>query len=261
MRDGHIHSPYCPHGSSDTFEDYIKKAIEVGLKEITFTEHMSLPKNFIDPSPNKDSGIEEENILRYFEDISKLKEKYKYKIKINVGIEVDYLEGYEKEIRDMLDKYGSYLDDSILSVHMIKIGEEFHLLDFSEKSFKEIIRLSGSLEAVYNKYYETVKMSIKSDLGKYKPKRIGHLNRVREFNQLFPYDYEGNKILYDIVKLIKEDGYELDYNVSGLRKVHCREAYVHGHLLDIVKEHDIPLVLGSDAHSAKDIGGNHFFYK
>ena len=27
MRDGHIHSPYCPHGSSDRFEQYIKKAI------------------------------------------------------------------------------------------------------------------------------------------------------------------------------------------------------------------------------------------
>lgn len=39
MKDGHIHSPYCPHGSKDALEDYVKRAIEIGLDEITFTEH------------------------------------------------------------------------------------------------------------------------------------------------------------------------------------------------------------------------------
>ncbi len=33
-------------------------------------------------------------------------------------------------------------------------------------------------------------MALKSDLGPYKPKRIGHLNLVRRFNKEFPYNYE-----------------------------------------------------------------------
>ena len=28
MKDGHIHTPYCPHGTNDTFDDYVKKSIE-----------------------------------------------------------------------------------------------------------------------------------------------------------------------------------------------------------------------------------------
>ena len=27
-KDGHIHTPFCPHGSTDSFEQYIEKAIE-----------------------------------------------------------------------------------------------------------------------------------------------------------------------------------------------------------------------------------------
>ena len=35
MKDGHIHTPYFPHGTNDTFDDYVKKSIEVGLDEIS----------------------------------------------------------------------------------------------------------------------------------------------------------------------------------------------------------------------------------
>ena len=35
----------------------------------------------------------------------------------------------------MLDKYGEYIDDSILSVHMIKINDEYHLIDYSPEKF------------------------------------------------------------------------------------------------------------------------------
>ena len=44
LKDGHIHSPYCPHGTKDSFEKYIEKALEEGLEEISFTEHLPLPK-------------------------------------------------------------------------------------------------------------------------------------------------------------------------------------------------------------------------
>lgn len=39
LKDGHIHTPYCPHGTDDSFEEYVQKAIQVGVDEISFTEH------------------------------------------------------------------------------------------------------------------------------------------------------------------------------------------------------------------------------
>lgn len=35
LKDGHIHTPYCPHGTDDSFEEYVQKAIQVGLDEIS----------------------------------------------------------------------------------------------------------------------------------------------------------------------------------------------------------------------------------
>ena len=99
-RDGHVHSHYCPHGSNDSFEMYLENAINKGIYEITFTEHMTMPEdiviegmesNFLDSvSPSI------ENMDKYINEVRYYKEKYKDKIKINVGLEVDYLEGYEE---------------------------------------------------------------------------------------------------------------------------------------------------------------------
>ena len=50
-----------------------------------------------------------------------------------------------------------------------------------------------------------------------------------------------------------EKGYELDYNVAGLFKEDCGETYISGYLAELVKKHNIKVVLGSDSHSAKYI--------
>ncbi len=73
-------------------------------------------------------------------------------------------------------------------------------------------------------------------MGEYKPKRIGHLNLVRKYNKKFPYDYSKNKKLEELVKLISEKEYELDYNVAGLFKEDCGEVYISGYLAKLVKE-------------------------
>lgn len=253
MKDGHIHSPYCPHGSKDALEDYVKRAIEIVLDEITFTEHLPLPENFKDPSPENDSAMSIDQLHKYMEEVRNLKYKYKDKIKINLGVEVDYLEGYEEETRKLLDKYGMYFDDSILSVHILNFNGEYYVIDYSKEEFENIYNLMGGVSDVYYKYYKTLKKAVRTDLGEYKPKRIGHLNLVRKFNRVFPYNYDNNIVLEELLMLIKEKGYELDYNVSGLLKEYCKEPYISGHLLELVKKYKIPVVFGSDAHSVKNM--------
>ena len=253
MKDGHIHSPYCPHGSKDALEDYVKRAIEIGLDEITFTEHLPLPENFKDPSPENDRAMSIDQLHKYMEEVRNLKYKYKDKIKINLGVEVDYLEGYEEETRKLLDKYGMYFDDSILSVHILNFNGEYYVIDYSKEEFENIYNLMGGVSDVYYKYYKTLKKAVRTDLGEYKPKRIGHLNLVRKFNRVFPYNYDNNIVLEELLMLIKEKGYELDYNVSGLLKEYCKEPYISGHLLELVKKYKIPVVFGSDAHSVENM--------
>ena len=120
MKDGHVHSHYCLHGTDDNFQMYIDKAIKSGLDEISFTEHFPLPKGFEDPTPKKDSSMDINSLERYIQELKIIKTFYAGVIKINIGVEVDYIEGFEDEIKEFLDEYGKDFEDSILSVHMVK---------------------------------------------------------------------------------------------------------------------------------------------
>ena len=117
-----------------------------------------------------------------------------------------------------------------------------------------MVDLLGGIENVYSKYYDTVKMAINSDLGSYKPRRIGHLNLIRKYNKIYPYDYSGNKKLEEIVRIVKSKDYELDFNVSGYRKPYCDEAYIDGYLLKLVRDYSVKTIFGSDSHTHDTVG-------
>lgn len=252
--DRHVHTSFCPHGSSDTFNDYITRGIELGLKEITFTEHAPLPPNFQDPTPEKDSGMDATLLLDYFQELHVLKEHYKGKILIKRGLEVDFIEGYEKETTEFLNEVGEFLDDSILSVHFIKQEHNWHCIDFSDDTFNDIATELGSIDAVYSKYYDTLEKSIHANLGLYKPKRIGHITLVHKFQHRFPPANNFDDHVYRVLDLIKEQGYSLDYNGAGFVKPLCREPYPPERFAKRAMDLGIPLVYGSDAHQAKDLG-------
>ena len=55
------------------------------------------------------------------------------------------------------------------------------------------------------------------------------------------------------MKALKENGFELDLNVSGIRKPYCGEVYVSGYLKELADKYDIKTVLGSDSHTAETI--------
>ncbi|MBM7572268.1 histidinol-phosphatase HisJ [Aquibacillus albus] len=252
--DFHIHSPYCPHGSNDLMESYVLEAIEKGLQYITFTEHAPLPKNFNDPTPDQDSAMKWEDIEDYFNEANRLKNQYKEKITIYIGLEVDYIEGYEEEITSFLDQYGKFMDDSILSVHMLKAPNgEYVCLDFSETEFERIIQLFGSVDKVYAWYYRTIKKSIHAQLGSFKPIRVGHITLVEKFSKLFPASTNFKGDIEDILQLMKQNNLELDVNTSGYFKAYNGKIYPDPEIIKLASDLNIPLITGSDSHASNDI--------
>lgn len=254
IRDGHIHSHYCPHGTNDAFELYVEKALSIELEEISFTEHMPLSGDFMDPEFLKSCSPTIDKIEEYIKELDYIKLKYKNKIKINTGFEVDYVEGFEGKTKELLDKYGEKLEDGLLSVHFVKFENLYYCVDASLKEFGKLVEVLGSVEKVYDSYYETLLKAIKADLGSYKPKRIGHPTLVRIFNKEYPLEYTNTKLLEEIVKEIKIRGYEVDFNTAGIRKPYCKEIYPTGIFAELVKHYDIKIVYGSDAHNALDVG-------
>lgn len=252
-KDGHIHTPFCPHGTKDPLEKYIEKAIQHQFTDITFTEHAPLPANFVDPTPEKDSGMKPELLSTYIETLSQLKKQYKKDINIHIGLEVDYIVGYEEETKRFLNDIGTSLDDAILSVHFLKWKDEYVCIDYSETEFLKFVETVGSVEAVYHLYYDTVLQSMEADLGPYKPKRIGHPTLVHKFQLAHQTTIQDEHHIKEVLHRMKELGYELDVNSAGLSKKYCLEPYPPLPMIEYAKSIGIPLVFGSDAHCVNDL--------
>lgn len=257
IRDGHVHTPFCPHGTKDSLRKYIEQALLLDYSSITFTEHAPLPENFNDPVPEKDSGMNPTLVEAYLKAVEEVKEEYKSQIQIHVGFEVDYIEGFEEETKKFLNTYGPYLSDSILSVHFLKMpSNEYLCLDYHPDMFDDICKRYGSVFHVYQKYYQTLLMAVQSNLGTFKPNRVGHITLVRKFQKLFPNENKMQETLLidQVLEAIVSQNLTLDINGAGTNKKYCLEPYPDESIIKKAAALNIPLIYGSDAHQAHDLG-------
>ena len=180
-------------------------------------------------------------------------------IDISLGFEVDYIPGFETDIQEFLDRYGPLTDDNILSVHFMEgVNNAFYCLDYSPKEFERGFGpwIQKQYE-LYYKYYSTVRQAVRADLGEYTPKRIGHFDLIKKYQHYFGFerhlDRRNAQVVSDILHIMRVQGRELDYNMSGFFKTDCREMYPSRFIQGMAAVIGVPFVLGSDAHSVADI--------
>lgn len=258
-RDGHTHTQFCRHGSGEDAELFVRKAIQLGIEVYSFTEHAPLPQEALEACAQVDEAIYVCNMpmsdLRpYLNEMNRLKRKYAGHIELLVGLEVDFVEGYEDQIRDFLNEYGGYLDDSILSVHL----DLPYMIDYNIETTGILIDKYGSVANFEQRYFDLLVKSMEADLGPYRPHRIGHPTLCRKFRKKFPQE-DQTRFLEEtdpwkrVVQTAKGQGYWMDRNHAGLRKIDCGEYYPPKSFIDLARERGISFVFGSDAHSVQDL--------
>lgn len=263
-RDGHTHTHYCLHASGEPAEEYVRRAIEQGFTMYSFTEHLPFPKSFWASFPYAEEtkqqlGLRNDDLDGYFREMYALKKKYRDQIELKVGLEIDFLPSETDYLRMMLKEYGPFLEDALLSVHIIEGSGGFRCVDVDPADFADgLINYYGSYENVQNAYFEGVKEALATDLGRYKPKRIGHLMLCQKFQHYFHQEGEISEktqaMLLEVLYYVKEHGYSLDVNVAGLFKDYCRAIYLTPWMVQVAKSLNIPLVYGSDAHAVEQVG-------
>lgn len=253
-RDAHIHTPFCPHGSPDPLREYVERAVSLGIKELTFTEHAPLPPSFVDTTPTEDSGMTPATLEAYLVAVKSIQQEYAKDIQVRVGLEVDFIEGFEEDTTQFLNQFGPELDDSILSVHFLKLPNDSYVcIDYSKELYINTIQQLGSSEQLYSLYYATVLKSVTSSLGNWKPKRIGHFSLVRKFQHALTSLPDDQHHLLQVLDAIQTAGLEVDLNSAGLAKPFCLEPYPPFEIARLAKTRGIPLVFGSDAHTVGDL--------
>lgn len=270
-RDGHTHTHYCLHGSGEQAEEFVLKAIAEGFQVYSFTEHLPFPEKYMAEFPYPDEvkaalGFLNNDLDGYFREMLALKKKYQDQIELLVGLEIDYLPSEHVYLREMLREYGPFLQDGLLSVHIMQGQNGWRCLDLSPADFQEgLLTYYGSYEKVQLAYYALVKEAVLADLGPHKPRRIAHLTLCNKFQHYFGQAGRVSKKIKeavgDLLNCLKERGYSLDFNVSGLYREYCREVYPSPWIIKRAQDLKIPLIYGSDAHSVKNVGRDYGFYQ
>ena len=172
---------------------------------------------------------------------------------------MDFLPEYQQWTSDFLNEYGKYMDDSILSVHFLKGNGGDRAIDYSGQDYDEgIVSYYGSFQYAQEIYLQTVIDSVEADLGKYKPKRIGHITLCQKFQKYFDTDTglsQNSSVLIDfLLKKMSEKQYELDCNMAGLYKELCGVSYPPINIVAKAQHLGIPIVYGSDSHKSNEVG-------
>lgn len=230
--DYHVHTSFSGDCNA-SMEQMIEKAIQLGLKEIAFTDHV----DFDYPDPSFEA-IDYDVYIKVFD---RLKKQYQKQINLVLGVEV----GYQMHVKDQIEKLlASYpFDFVICSTHMAD-RLDFYTGDF----FKE-----KNQNEAYLRYFENVLESVQQ----FKNYDVyGHLDfivRYGSFSQkaLSYLDYKD--IIDEILKKIIANGSGIEINTSGYR---YKLNQLHPQA-EIVKRYfelggEI-ITVGSDAHRAEDL--------
>jgi len=233
MRDYHVHSYLCRHGEGEIYE-YVEAAIEKGLSEIGFAEHVPIPL-INDPDGRMHIG----DFETYIEDIVSAKKEYP-EISIKFGLEADYLPTHMEFISQFINAYP--FDYIIGSVHFVDDW------DFSNPAFAYRIEEVG-VDYLYKRYYQLIGEAAMLDLYDV----IGHFDLPKKLNINPSIDVE--TLVKKALKAINTSGLALDINTSGLRKKE-KELYPAPTIIEQACQMDIPVIIGSDAHRPADVAAD-----
>jgi histidinol-phosphatase (PHP family) len=236
LPDLHVHTFRCGHAGGAS-RDFVLRAIERGLSEIGFTDH--IPLYFL-PEDRRDPGLamREDQFEGYLGEVLDLREEFRGRIAVRLGLEADYAEGHEEELTSWLSR--ADWDLVLGSVHYVA-GDWIDAPGSSGRFEKE------GTENLYDEYYRLLAKAARSGLFDVLthfdlPKKFGHRPAApRETAEA------------EAIAAAREASCAVEISSAGLRKP-VGEPYPEARLLERIVAAGIPVTFSSDAHAPAEVG-------
>jgi histidinol-phosphatase (PHP family) len=231
--DYHMHTPLCRHAAGP-MADYVERAIELGLREVGFSDHNPLPRGL-----SAAVRMREDELDLYAREVTELQFQYRGKIEVRLGLELDYVEGLQRYLREQLRRHPwDYVIGSI------------HHLDPECRTSSWPRNFDGDVSALYQRYFSLVRKLARSGLCDI----IAHFDLPKRSGRR-PSDREQPDIAATL-DVIAETGLCLEINTSGYRHPELAEPepYPSFAIIESALARGIPLVVNSDAHAPEQVG-------
>jgi histidinol-phosphatase (PHP family) len=232
--DYHMHTPLCRHAVGEPV-DYARRAIEIGLTEIGFSDHSPMRRDNFDNWRMNFYQLDE------YVEMVRLAQKTFPQLTIRLALEVDFIPGQEEWIRELAGRHP--WDYFIGSVHYVSdswaIDDPQKLSEWKNRDAAE----------VWQVYFDRLTKAAESKLFEI----IGHADLPKKFGHRPP---PNAAAFYDpFLSAAKRSGCAIELNTAGLRK-ECKEIYPSREILELAFQKNVPITFGSDAHAPGEVGMN-----
>src|SRR5262245_61792860 len=236
LGDYHVHTFRCGHAGGAS-RDFVRQAIERGLSEIGFTDHIPLyflPENERDPK----LAMREDQFDDYLREVEALRQEFRGEIEVRLGLEADYAEGHEENLARWLSR--ADWDVVLGSVHRVGEGWIDDPATSPARFEREgVVALDADDSRLLTQAPRTGFFDVLTHFDL--PKKHGH----RPPTPLV--DAEAQAIL-----AAREAGVAIEISSAGLRKP-VGEAYPEPRLLRRIVSEGIPVTFSSDAHAPAEV--------
>jgi histidinol-phosphatase (PHP family) len=232
--DYHMHTPLCRHARGEPV-DYARRAVELGLTEIGFSDHSPMPRDDFDNWRMADSQLDD-----YVAKV-RLAQKMFPQLTIRLALEVDFLPGQEDWVRQLAARQP--WDYFIGSVHYVSdswaVDDPQKLSEWKKRDAFEVWQI----------YFDRLARAAESKLFDI----IGHADLPKKFGIRPAQDCAP---LYEkFLDAAARAGCAIELNTAGLRK-ECKEIYPSAELLRLAFMKNVPITFGSDAHAPEEVALN-----
>ena len=238
--DYHLHTVYSNHAVG-TIDDYLRRAEELGIKEVCFTEHISrqyLPEDFKRQIPY--TWMLDEELELYLRDVKAAAERTP--LTVRVGLETDYFAGYEEELQEFLVSLP--LDFVLGVVHLLPMYGLEYVMHVEDEPVRFLIN-----------YLEYVKKAVESGL-------FDSMAHIHLGWQAVPWpEGSGGGLVEDALAEVVAAAHKQDMCLEINTRAFNFEGYgtpeVYKRFLQLIADYNVPITLGSDAHQPREIGRNY----
>ncbi len=231
MIDYHLHTLFCNHAVGG-MERYVQNAVDLGLREICFLDHLTIRKT--EPG----LSMTPEEIPYYYYAVQMLKHNFKSKISVKAGLEIDFNPKHTDVYQDIVDTYA--FDVIAASLHFPN-GLDI-VTHRSEWRHGEM-----DTDEVYALYFEQLQKMLEYDYFDV----ICHFDLIKKFGRKPIRSFE--KECDHILQIIKEKDKTIEVNTSGYDHP-ARDIYPSIGILRKCYKQGISITMGSDAHRPANVG-------
>ncbi len=241
----HTHTTFCD--GKNTAEEFVERAIDLGLSAVGFSSHAPLVQN-------EPWSMPLQSLKEYSAEVEGLKLKYRPKIQIYLSLEIDYIPEVTKSFKELKKEAG--LDYTIGSVHLVKAksDSEYWFLDGPDTNYIHGIEVlfDGDAQKAVTAYYNQVIEMIETQ----KPDIVGHVDKVK-MNNKGRFFSENEKwyidLLDETIKVIKNSGTIVEVNTRGIYKKKSDSFFPGLYFLRECKKYAVPVTISTDAHHVDEL--------